>query len=199
MKDKRIIIIALIVIIALLLCCGAATVVFLVVRSRSEDTSDNTVSEQEESSEEKDEDSADDEEAEDDSSDSAGSEEEGEEEGDTEEEPSDSVFVNARNAIREADLLAIKTALLMYVTYGGTSLDTLFDIPNCSLSSSFIGTDSGNVDLGSILVDEYLIAMPTDPLEGDQGNTGYAICKTTDGKIRLEAPHAEGKTIFTEV
>lgn len=200
MKDKKIIVIALLAIAALLLCCGASAAVYLVVKSRSGDTSsDDKVSEQEESSEEEDEDSTeDDEEDEDDSSDSAGPGE-AEEEDDTEEAPSDSVFVNARNTRREADLMTIETAFLMYWSYTGTSIDTLFDIPTCSSSSSYIGTDSGNVDLGSILVDEYLMAMPTDPLEGDQGNTGYAICKTSEGKIRLEAPLAEGKTISREI
>jgi hypothetical protein len=110
--------------------------------------------------------------------------------------PNTSKFASARNMQRETDVMVIMNSITQYVSEQGNSLSDFGVIPSCSAGAKFIGTGSGNIDLGDLLVSDYLVAVPTDPLKGSDSNTGYTICSTTDGRIEIAAPHAElGKTI----
>ena len=54
----------------------------------------------------------------------------------------------------------------------------------------------GNVDLGATLVDEYIVAIPTDPRTGNDADTGYTICTTGSSRVQIAAPNAENGAII---
>lgn len=104
-------------------------------------------------------------------------------------------FRDARNAQRSSDVSQILNAVTQYTSEEGHAVADLGTIDACTTGETAIGTDTGNVDLGSTLVDEYIIAIPEDPSVGTAADTGYTIC-TSNGRIQIDAPHAEdGKTI----
>lgn len=60
----------------------------------------------------------------------------------------------------------------------------------------YIGTGSGNYDLFSCLIPDYLPKTLMDPKQGSEQNTGYQIWQhPVTKKISLYAPYAETKTI----
>ncbi|HEC63799.1 MAG TPA: hypothetical protein ENI23_00730 [bacterium] len=107
-------------------------------------------------------------------------------------------FAKARNAQRELGITVISNGILVYMS-DGNSLSSLGTIPNCSTSKASIGTASGNINLAAKLVEAYLPDIPEDSQVGTAADTGYTICQTTDGKIRIDAPNAElGKEISVQ-
>lgn len=108
-------------------------------------------------------------------------------------------FADTRNATRSSDVAAILNAVTQYTSEEGHSLSQLGTIPDCDATPAEIGdpTDDGCgstcVDLETYLVDEYLVAIPTDPQDdGEYANgTGYTICETGTGRVQIEATNAE--------
>jgi type IV pilus assembly protein PilA len=127
-------------------------------------------------------------------------------------------FASARNAQRSSDVGQILNAVTQYTSEEGQCLDNDEDldgtvgtgetgctnpmisgttaIPLCTGTAAAIGTGSGNIDLSTNLVDEYIVEIPQDPSDGTAEDTGYTICKTSGGRIEISAPSAEnGQTV----
>lgn len=102
-------------------------------------------------------------------------------------------FRDTRNAQRSADIMQILNAVTQYTSEEGNLLTGLGTIPACGVTGAEhgteIGTATGNVNLagvaGSGLVEEYIVAIPTDPSGGTDADTGYFICQTTTGRVEV--------------
>ena len=108
-------------------------------------------------------------------------------------------FADTRNAQRSSDVVQILNAITQYTSEQGHSLAAFRTIPDAPVPNcvgnvpSVIGTD--NVNLATLLVDTYIVGIPTDPTGGTAANTGYKICQI-NGRVQITAPNAEnGKTI----
>jgi len=114
-------------------------------------------------------------------------------------------FRDTRNAQRSADIMQILNAVTQYTSEEGNLLSGLGTIPACDVVGAEhgiqIGTGAGNVDLTTGLVEEYLVAIPTDPSGGTDASTGYFICQTTTGRVEvtgfkeLDANNTEAITV----
>ncbi len=106
-------------------------------------------------------------------------------------------FADTRNATRSSDVTTILNAVTQYTSEEGHALADLGTVPACTADPAVIGT--GGVNLGTNLVDEYIVAVPKDPGSGTDADTGYTICQTAGGRVQIAAPHAEnGKTIVVK-
>jgi type IV pilus assembly protein PilA len=118
-------------------------------------------------------------------------------------------FAEARNARRWTDVSSILEAVLEYAVDNGGSLPAGIDnVPGTSqvLGTAATGCDTtctakttvaACLDLSSALVDQYLSAIPQDPLTGTASNTDYYINKTAKGRIEVGACDPElGATIY---
>ncbi len=107
-------------------------------------------------------------------------------------------FRDARNSQRSSDVLQILNAVTQYASEQGHQLADLGTIPACTESDdgASIGTEGVNIE--PILVPDYLVAVPTDPSDGDAEDTGYTICTQGSGRIEVKAPSAEGKAISVQ-
>jgi prepilin-type N-terminal cleavage/methylation domain-containing protein len=99
-------------------------------------------------------------------------------------------FEAARDTERRAEINEILSAVTQYTSEQGHTIAGLGTVPLCSVAPEAIGT--GGVNLGTVLVDEYIVAIPTDPSGGDDADTGYTICQTAGGRVQIAAPNAEG-------
>lgn len=99
-------------------------------------------------------------------------------------------FRDARNSQRSSDALQILNAVTQYTSEQGHSLAGLGTIPACTATPAVVGTSG--VDLGAVLVPDYLVAIPTDPSGGTDADTGYTICEQGSGRVEVAAPDAEG-------
>lgn len=107
-------------------------------------------------------------------------------------------FADTRNAQRSADVAEILNAVTQYTSEQGHTIDDFGTITECTTGSDPIGTDTvgGSIDISTLLVDDYIVAIPQDPLDGTEDDTGYTICVTSGGRVQIDAPNAEnGKTI----
>jgi prepilin-type N-terminal cleavage/methylation domain-containing protein len=105
-------------------------------------------------------------------------------------------FADTRNAQRSSDVTTILNAVTQYTSEEGNALGDLGTIPLCTATPAQIGSGSGNVNLSTTLVDEYIVAVPKDPSGGTDAATGYTICQTSGGRVQVNAPSAENdKTI----
>ena len=103
-------------------------------------------------------------------------------------------FADTRNAQRSADVAEILNAVTQYTSEQGNSIDDFGAITACTVGSDVIGTS--DINLGTLLVDEFMVAIPVDPDGGDAADTLYTICLTAGGRVQIDAPNAEnGKTI----
>lgn len=112
-------------------------------------------------------------------------------------------FRDSRNAQRSSDVAEILNAITQYTAedgFTGWEVAPLSGVVDCLAADgvtqqwSTIGTEVGEVDLDSILVEEFIIAIPSDPLT----DNGYQICVTEGGRVWVNAPDAEdGKEIMS--
>ncbi len=113
-------------------------------------------------------------------------------------------FADTRNATRSADVTTILNAVTQYTSEEGHSI-TDFEgaavgggILACTDGDDVIGTSSVDLGAGSPpLVDEYIVAVPTDPTTGSDADTGYTICLTATGRVEIDAPDAENGATIT--
>jgi type II secretory pathway pseudopilin PulG len=103
---------------------------------------------------------------------------------------------DARNTTRATDVNQILNAVTQYAYEEGHEIDDLGEISQCSVESDHIGTCSTCLDLSPLLVDEYIVAIPEDPLVGTSEDTGYTICLTQGGRVEVAAPNAEDGIII---
>jgi type IV pilus assembly protein PilA len=108
-------------------------------------------------------------------------------------------FRDTRNAQRSADVSQILNAITQYTSEEGNSVTQFGTIATCTANvneGTAIGTATGNVNLSTRLVDEYIVAIPMDPSGGTAEDTGYVMCVTSGGRVQISAPSAEdGKVI----
>ena len=104
-------------------------------------------------------------------------------------------FADTRNSTRSADVTAILNAVTQYTSEQGNALSDFGTIATCPTTSA-VGTGAGNINLATLLVDEFIVAIPLDPSSGTAADTGYTICQTTGARVQIDAPDAEnGKVI----
>lgn len=109
-------------------------------------------------------------------------------------------FADTRDSTRSSDVNTILNAITQYTSEEGHSLEDLETAgaetisTNCA-TPTCMGTDAAclniTADAGPI-VDEYIAQFPQDPTEGTDANIGYTICKTTSGRVQIDAPNVEG-------
>jgi len=106
-------------------------------------------------------------------------------------------FRDTRNAQRSADVMQILNAVTQYTSEEGHTIAGFGTIPTCPVTGPGTGViGTGGINLASILVDEYIVAIPKDPSNGTDADTGYRICQTAGGRVQIDAPGAEAdKTI----
>ncbi|MFC1787800.1 type II secretion system protein [Patescibacteria group bacterium] len=101
----------------------------------------------------------------------------------------------ARDAVRHQDVRGLLEATTEYIVdnngsfpAGLDSVDTGVQVlgTGASCGSDCAGeTVTGCLDLSASLVEDYLAAIPQDPLSGTEENTGYAINKTAGNRISI--------------
>ncbi len=104
-------------------------------------------------------------------------------------------FRDTRNAQRSADVTQILNAVTQYTSEEGNSISAFGTITNCTTGTSSIGT--AGINLATILVDEYIVAIPMDPSVGTAEVTGYTICVTDGGRVQIDAPNAENAKVIS--
>lgn len=105
-------------------------------------------------------------------------------------------FRDTRNAQRSADVTQILNAVTQYTSEEGNSVAGLGTIATCDSANAYagteIGTGTGMVNLSTVLVDEFIVAIPRDPSRAASAEgTGYNICVTTGGRVQVSAPLRE--------
>jgi hypothetical protein len=112
---------------------------------------------------------------------------------------SKSILSSARDTQRARDIKEISNAVKDYLKDNknvNPMFSRIFDCKNDMAKS--IGKGIGNIDLEEVLVDIYLSKMPLDPAEGSsRSNTGYAICKLSEGKYEIFAPKTENGSMLS--
>jgi general secretion pathway protein G len=107
-------------------------------------------------------------------------------------------LMSARNTKRSADVTQILNAIDQYLVVHG-SLPAGITTTAKTITST---TGTGNVDICTDLVDEFIAAMPSDPTGGNYTScisydTKYTVVKSagSNNRITVSAPGAEGSTI----
>lgn len=101
----------------------------------------------------------------------------------------DKSISSARNTLRENNVAQILNALTQYITVEGSlpnDVDEL--IPTCDET---VDIGPSGVDLESLLVDQYIVSIPTDPVADPEFTSGYTICVTETGRYTISAPLAD--------
>lgn len=62
-----------------------------------------------------------------------------------------------------------------------------------------IGTENDMINLEKLLVPDYIIRIPVDPLSESFTNTGYGICTKDNGRLSAIAFKSEQKTIILDL
>lgn len=111
-------------------------------------------------------------------------------------------FQDARNTQRSADVNTILNAITQFSARQGnliTDLDGGNGLPDCTTpGAANIGTGTGNANLVGELVPTYVVSIPIDPQGTGETDTGYTVCTTGTGRVRVSAPLAESTTISVE-
>ena len=107
-------------------------------------------------------------------------------------------FRDTRNAQRSADVMQILNAVTQYTSEEGHAIADLGTIPTCPATGPGTGViGTGGINLSATLVDEYLVAIPQDPSDGTDADTGYTICQTAGGRVQIDAPGAEASKVIS--
>ncbi len=107
-----------------------------------------------------------------------------------------------RDAQRLKDITDIRFALLEYQVENLTLPEIIDDdvdsyqmignnVGDCAMSCDNISTITQCADLTTILVPDYLVSIPSDPLDGTEESTGYYLNVLTDGTLIAGACQAE--------
>ena len=87
-------------------------------------------------------------------------------------------FANARDTQRRADLYGLTNAIYQYAVENNGNLPSVI-----TTTPTQIGTDSGLVNLTTVLVPTYIAALPYDPSTGNAANTRYTIYRNANGRV----------------
>lgn len=100
----------------------------------------------------------------------------------------------ARNTQRQSDVGVLLNAIDQYMVKNGS-------LPAGITTSSQTIRSSGGLDICSLLVTEFVAALPIDPSSGSYTdctnyNTGYTVAKSSsNNRVTVSAPSAENATI----
>lgn len=99
-------------------------------------------------------------------------------------------FAQARNTQRTSDVNTVLMAINTFMTDNDGNLPGGI-VTDCATGSHSIGTTG--LDLGAVLVPEYVAAIPLDPTAGTDADTGYTVCvaSATANRLTVESPGAE--------
>ncbi|MCX7928612.1 MAG: type II secretion system GspH family protein [Patescibacteria group bacterium] len=112
-------------------------------------------------------------------------------------------LAKARDAQREADLIAILSAIYQYASEHSGDLPDTDGNPNASnfpTTLRCIGTNATCFDLAragdgeDTIVPDYMAEIPVDPQTGSTANTGYLIMVDVNGRL-IASASGETKTI----
>ena len=105
-------------------------------------------------------------------------------------------FRDTRNAQRSADVMQILNAVTQYTSEEGHSISQLGTISTDCTTPTNVVTGTA---FETALVDEYIVAIPVDPLADETTtDTGYDICITgTTGRVQVMAPLAEDEKVIS--
>lgn len=104
-------------------------------------------------------------------------------------------IADARNTTRTTDVNQILNAVTQYAYEEGHDISDFGPILDCSSGADEIGTCATCIDVSTLLVDEFIVDIPVDPMEGNSENTGYTICLTSGGRVEVASLYAEGVSI----
>jgi prepilin-type N-terminal cleavage/methylation domain-containing protein len=104
-------------------------------------------------------------------------------------------LAKSRDTQRKTDLYSIASAVYQYSSeHSGALPDTDGDpdTSNFPTSATCIGTNPGCYNLAAAgetetIVPTYLATMPTDPVDGEAGDTLYRVYKDANGRLVLQA------------
>ena len=106
-------------------------------------------------------------------------------------------LADSRNAQRRSDVNTILNAVYQYAIDTGSMPATITETETeiCKTGA----TDcTGLVDLSVLTANgKYLVAIPEDPTGASTNGTGYTILKTANGRITVNAPHAEQGVVIS--
>jgi prepilin-type N-terminal cleavage/methylation domain-containing protein len=99
----------------------------------------------------------------------------------------------ANNAQRRSDVNAILSAVHQY------AIDNRGSLPSgITTTATVVGSGSGQIDICSDIVADYIAALPFDPTASGGAytdcssyNTGYTIATDADNRVTVAAPSAE--------
>lgn len=105
-------------------------------------------------------------------------------------------LADTRNAERRSEVNEILNAVYQYAIDNNGTIPATITTTQTDICTTG-GTCTGLIDLSVLTASEkYLTAIPTDSSTGTANDTGYAIKKTANNRITVNAPGAEqGATI----
>ena len=116
-------------------------------------------------------------------------------------------LAKSRDTQRKTDLYSIASAVYQFSSeHSGALPDTDGDpdTSNFPTSATCIGTNPGCYNLAAAgetetIVPTYLATMPTDPVDGVQGDTGYLVYKDANNRLVLQGTgEVDGTTITVQ-
>lgn len=103
-------------------------------------------------------------------------------------------LIAARNTQRQSDINVMLNAIDQYLVKNGS-------LPAGITTTAQTIKSSGGLDICSLLVTEFVAALPSDPTSGSYTdctnyNTGYTVAKSSsNNRVTVNAPSAESATI----
>jgi len=91
-------------------------------------------------------------------------------------------FASARDTQRRSDLYGVTNAVYQYAVEHNGVLPAVI-----TTTQTHIGTNTGLVNLATILAPTYIAAIPKDPSTGTDGDTQYIIWKDANGRLDASA------------
>ena len=109
-------------------------------------------------------------------------------------------FQDTRNAQRSSDVTQILNAVTQYTSEMGhatADFDVNVSIPTCPSVAPIGPTACATcVVLEGLLVDSYIVGIPSDPIDTDPSNgVGYTICQTSGGRIEISGTKEPSGTV----
>lgn len=91
-------------------------------------------------------------------------------------------FAASRDTQRRSDLYGLTNAIYQYAVENNGNIPAAI-----TTTPTNVGTDTGLVNLTTVLVPTYIAAIPKDPSTGTDGNTGYTIFRNANGRVVASA------------
>lgn len=106
-------------------------------------------------------------------------------------------LADTRNAQRRSNVNTILSGVYQYAIDNNGTLPASITASSTEICKTG-GTCSGLIDLSVLTTDEkYLTAIPNDPTAVSTNGSGYAVAKSTNGRITVSAPSAEQSAVIS--